>query len=138
MNEKCAINIYSKFAYLAKCLCCMQIAHTPRVSVARVCVKYLCVCRQPASGTLAIGWRPKRLSRLKSFQSGYQSIRSSSQQQQPTSRAASECNKLLRFTAHTSQVATGNGSRGSGSPTWATVVASCCKLHYPLAIVHCT
>lgn len=108
------------------------------VFVLQECV-CLCVCRQPASGTLAIGWRPKRLSRLKSFQSGYQSIRSSSQRQ--PSRAATECNKLLRFTAHTSQVATGNGShgsRGSGSPTWATVVASCCMLHYPLAIVHCT
>lgn len=48
MNEKCAINIYSKFAYLAKCLCCMQIAHTPRVCA---CV---CVC-VPATGKRHFG-----------------------------------------------------------------------------------
>lgn len=119
---------------------CMQIAHTPRVCVARVCLCVclrVCVTRQPATGTLALWLAAKNGSRLKG---GYQSIRSSS-----SGLSRAEYNNLLRFAAHTLQVAATWAFCAALGHQHAAVAPRCCcyccccsMLHYPLAIVHCT
>lgn len=113
----------------------MQIAHTPRVCVARVCARVcvrVCECDQTA-GNLAGGQKRLETERRLSINSQQQQW----QQQRPEPSRVQQfvalcCTRVARCHAATAS------HLGSHLLLLLAISCSLVLLHYPLAIVHCT